>query len=130
MPQCKFHKQNGQTCQAHAMRGSGFCFSHNPKARARKRAAVAKGGRNRRRPTKAAAPSTKASVKTIEDVQHLLFQSLEELRNGVLDGEFARSIGCLAGVATKVFESVEMERRVKKLESGAKSVAAPMGGIS
>ena len=110
------------------MRGYEFCFSHNPKADARKRAAVAKGGRNRRRPTRAAAPSKFATVKTIEDVQHLLFQSLEELRNGVLDGEFARSIGYLAGVATKVFEAVEMERRVKKLEVHALSLAERMGG--
>lgn len=109
------------------MRGFEFCFSHNPKADARKRAAVAKGGRNRRRSTRAATPSKTASVKTIEDVQHLVFQSLEELRNGLLDGEFARSIGYLAGVTTKVFEAVEMERRVKRLEVDATRVAARLG---
>ena len=93
------------------MRGFEFCFSHNPKADARKRAAVAKGGRNRRRPTRAAVPSKKATVKTIEDVQHLLFQSLEELRNGVLEGDIARSVGYPSGFATTVFDSGRVELR-------------------
>jgi len=101
------------------MRGTELCISHNPAATDLKRAAVTKGGRNRRSVSRAPQPAERAAVATISDVQGLLFRTLEELRNGVLDAELARAVGYIAGVATKVYEAVALERRVTKLEEGA-----------
>jgi hypothetical protein len=101
------------------MRGAKLCISHNPAAADLKQAAVSKGGRNRRSASRAPQPSKAVAVATISDVQALLFRTLEELRNGVLDAELARAVGYVAGVASKVYEAVELEGRVARLEEGA-----------
>ncbi|MCH7591801.1 MAG: hypothetical protein IH989_03335 [Planctomycetes bacterium] len=67
-------------------------------------------------PKRAFRPRKPITVQTIDDVGRLLFRKLEELRNGVLDADLARSIGYLAGVTTKVVETVDLGRRVRALE--------------
>ena len=116
MPQCEYRKQDGKQCRAKAMRGVGLCVSHNPAAAKLKRAAASKGGRNRKVSKRASRPAKSIVVSTIEDVGELLFRTLEELRNGVLDADLARSIGYLAGVTAKVVETVDLRRRVRALE--------------
>ena len=116
MPQCKFRKQDGKRCRAHAMHTAKFCISHNPKAKELKKAATAKGGRNRRTFNRAAKPSKNTAVRCIEDVKALLFQTLEDLRNGTLNTDLARAVGYLAGVTAKVVETVQLEKRIDDLE--------------
>lgn len=116
MAQCEYRKQDGKRCRAKAMRGVRLCVSHNPAAAKLKRAAARKGGRNRRVPKRATRPAKAIAVRTIDDVGGLLFKTLEELRNGVLDADLARSIGYLAGVTAKVVETVDLGRRVRALE--------------
>ena len=125
MPQCKFRKQDGQRCRAKAMHGAGLCISHNPAAAKAKRAAVRKGGRNRRTPKRATRPDRTVTVQTMDDVQRLLFRTLQELRNGKLDADMARSIGYLAGVTAKVVETADLYLRVEKIEAGVTAQAEP-----
>ena len=106
------------------MRGAGLCISHNPAAAKAKRAAVRKGGRNRRTPKRAAKPDRTVTVQTMDDVQRLLFRTLEELRNGKLDADMARSIGYLAGVTAKVVETAELSLRVEKVEAAVAATQA------
>ncbi len=98
------------------MRKAKFCISHNPKAKELKKAATAKGGRNRRTFNRAAKPSKNTAVRCIEDVKALLFQTLEDLRNGTLNTDLARAVGYLAGVTAKVVETVQLEKRIDDLE--------------
>ena len=116
MPQCQFDKQDGKRCRARAMRGAGLCFSHNPAAGESKRAAVRKGGKNRRVPKLASAPAQLVHLRTIQDVQELLFRTLGDLRNGAIDVEIARTLGYVAGVTAKLVESVDFDRRIRELE--------------
>ena len=109
------------------MRGAKLCISHNPDAADLKRAATRKGGRNRRAPQRTSRPAKPVAVRKIEDVQKLLFRTLEELRNGLIDADVARSVGYLAGVAAKVFESVELDRRVTRVEEAAMEVSERLG---
>lgn len=99
------------------MRGSTFCFSHNPAAADRKRAATSKGGRNRRPPRRAPLAKPHTPVKSLSDVEALVLRSLSEFRSGLIDSEVARTVGYLATVAVKIAESVSIERRVEELES-------------
>lgn len=98
------------------MRGQPYCFSHNPATKRAKKKAVAKGGRNRRTPSRASPPQDEASITSIQDVRDLLFRTLAEVRNGKLDAVLARTIGYIAGVAAKVTETAELDQRVQKLE--------------
>ena len=81
-----------------------------------KKAAVAKGGRNRSTPKRLCTPTSRVKVAEINDVQALLFRTLQELRNGEIDAEMARAVGYVAGVTTKVHEAIGLEQRVHELE--------------
>ena len=109
------------------MRGAGLCISHNPAAAKAKRAAVRKGGRNRRTPRRATRPVRLVTVQTMDDVQRLLFRTLEELRNGKLDADMARSVGYLAGVTAKVVETADLSLRVDKVEAAVAATQAETG---
>ena len=49
--------------------------------------------------------------------QKLLFRTLGELRDGTLAADIARTVGYLAAVTARVTETVELDRRVDRLES-------------
>ena len=95
---------------------SGSASRNSPATRKAKREAVAKGGRNRRTPRRAAAPRKLLEVSSLQDVQGLLYRTLAEVRNGVLDADLGRTIGYLAGVAAKVAETAELDDRVRQVE--------------
>jgi len=122
MPQCEYRKQTGQRCRAKAMRGVTLCVSHNPDAVELKRAAVAKGGRNRKVPKRALRPQQPVRINSLDDVGALLLSTLEDLRNGKLDADLARSIGYLAGVTAKVLETVDLSQRVRALEESLAAI--------
>ena len=116
MPQCKYRKQDGNRCRAHAMRKAKFCISHNPKARELKRAATAKGGRNRKTLNRAPKPPEAVAIRNIGDVRDMLLRTLEDLRNGRVDSDLARAVGYLAGVTAKIIETADLEPQLQKLE--------------
>lgn len=116
MSQCEFRKQNGERCRAHALRGRSLCISHDPKAAAMKKAAVVKGGQNRRVPVRVVATGGPVQIQTIEDVQAVSFQAIQALCNGTIPVDTARTLGYLASVACRIFETVELARRVEALE--------------
>lgn len=97
------------------MKGARFCFSHNPEAAARKRAAVAKGGRNRRVPELAPAGREPVKIESVNDLQRVLFTTMAAVCNGRLDANVARTIGYLAGMAAKVTEVVDLAAEVDEL---------------
>lgn len=97
------------------MRRARLCFSHNPAASGLKREAVRKGGRNRRVPQRALPPEVATSINSVQDVQALLYRVLADTREGKLDADLARTLGYVAGVAAKVAETADLERRVAEL---------------
>jgi len=115
MAQCEFHKQDDSACSAKAMRGAKYCFSHNPAAAARKRAAVTKGGKNRRTAHKVNQPPAATAINSVTDVQTLMFKTLADFRNGLIDDTAAKTIGYLGGVAVKVAETVGLAQRLEEL---------------
>jgi len=42
--QCTYIKTDNSQCQAHAMKESQFCFTHNPNTQEERRLAVIRGG--------------------------------------------------------------------------------------
>lgn len=97
------------------MRGAKFCFSHNPAAATKKRAAVTKGGKNRRTARKVNQPPAATTINSVADVQALMFKTLADFRNGLIDDTAAKTIGYLGGVAVKVAETVGLAQRLEDL---------------
>ncbi|QAV11855.1 hypothetical protein EB820_19570 [Brevibacillus agri] len=55
-------------------------------------------------------------VQSASDVKRLLNNTINELRNGEIDSKSANSIGYLANILLKVFETEEVIQKVKELE--------------
>lgn len=110
---CKFIKPNGKQCNANAMIGSKFCFSHNPKSKKDKLAAVIKGGSSLRKNHALLPP---VDLNNPRDVANLLAKAINETRSGLLQLKIANSIGYLSGHLIKALEVADLEERLSKLE--------------
>ncbi|MFC1627456.1 hypothetical protein ACFL18_02810 [Patescibacteria group bacterium] len=115
---CKFIKSGGSKCQANSMRGSDYCFSHNPDTKTEKRLAVLKGGLANKKSYLGFEP---VEVKTLEDIKSLLSKTI----NWVVTGQVhcnnpAGSIGFLARCFLDVYEKTEINKRLDDLEKQVK----------
>jgi len=119
MAKCKSKTASGQPCQAQAITGSDFCFTHDPASAAARQAARKQGGlRNRVGHSDGA--NLPAQVKTIDDVLKILDYALQEalpLENSVQRGRLLVSI---AGAFTEAIRAGELENRLAALEAALK----------
>ena len=113
MGNCKAIKQNGEQCLAKAMKGSDYCFTHNPKMKEEKRLAVVKGGLNSKRVRLNLKP---LNVRTPYEAGTLLEDTLNRVRSGEMPPNIANSIGYLTGVMIKAYEASKLEQRLIDLE--------------
>ncbi len=113
--QCQYIKQDKVQCNAHAMTGTQYCFTHNPASQADKRAAVQNGGRAPK-PRKEAKPLAPLSVKSVAEVIALMEDTINRTRTEPFTHQKANSVGYLANVSLKALEAGELEARVEALE--------------
>lgn len=113
MANCKFIKSNKEQCQANAMKGSKFCFTHNPETKEAKQIAVTRGGRS---PKKNYNPLTPVEITDNKSVVNLLIATVNEVRAGEIDLRVANCIGFLSGHLLRALEISELEGRVETIE--------------
>ena len=114
MSDCKFIKPDGEQCRAKAMKGSDYCFTHNPDMQTEKHLAVVKGGLNSKRVKLDLEP---LSIKTPQEVSMLLEDTINKVRSGEIPPNIANTIGYLAGHALKALEASNLDQRVEMVES-------------
>ena len=108
---CQAVKKNGQPCSARAVR-NGYCFGHVPDLEATRREARRRGGFA----TSKSARASKLLPARLRPVAELLEKALEEVHEGQLDPRVGTAMASLAGALVKVFQTGEMEERLRKLE--------------
>lgn len=109
--QCIYIKSDGGQCNAKPIKGSQYCFSHNPDTKIEKHLAVVKGGLNSK---KVNLNLTPLSIKEDKEVAHLLEDTINGVRSGEIPPNIANTIGYLAGHALK---AIELARYADKVES-------------
>lgn len=113
--QCSFIKQDGTQCNANAMRGLDFCYTHNPDISDKeKREAKQRGGQNR-----AVAISEPLPVLPIaepNDAVLLIADTINRVRAGELDIRVANCLGFLSDKLLKAFEVSKLNDRVEIIE--------------
>ena len=114
MSDCKFIKPDGEQCRAKAMKGSDYCFTHNPDMQIEKHLAVVKGGLNSKRVKLDLEP---LSIKTPQEVSMLLEDTINKVRSGEIPPNIANTIGYLAGHALKSLEMTDLKDKVTELEA-------------
>lgn len=108
-------KINGKQCGANALRGSQFCYHHDPKiSQEEKRKVQVKGGQNRKQIV--SNPLDPMEIVNAGDISSLIADTINQVRVGEIDCRVANTIGYLAGVALKAFEISSIEKRLEKIE--------------
>ena len=118
---CKSKTTNGQACQAQAIKGSQFCFIHDPASGKARALARKRGGERNRIPHTGDASKIPASVRTIDDVLAVLDYALAEsmpLENSVQRG---RLIVAICGAFIEAIKTGELESRLAAIESALKA---------
>lgn len=111
--QCKYIKKNGELCNARPIKGSDYCFSHNPDTKKEKHLAVVKGGLNSRKVNLDLKP---LSIKTAQEVSTLLEDTINGVRGGEIPTRIANTIGYLAGHALKALELAKYADKIETVE--------------
>lgn len=118
---CKAKTTNGQPCQAQAITGSKFCFTHDPASGAARAKARKAGGQRNRTPHAGNPENIPAKVRTIEDVLTVLDYSLAEtlpLENSIQRG---RLLVAICGAFIEAIKTGELESRLAAIESALKA---------
>lgn len=113
LKRCKFLKPDGTRCKAWAMTDSDFCFTHNPEMKEAKKEAVIRGGKS---PKKNYNPLEPIEIKDNKDVVKLIAQTINEVRQGIIDVRVANCIFYGSGQLIKALEIADLERRIEEIE--------------
>jgi hypothetical protein len=108
---CKATRADGRPCQG-APLASGFCFAHDPQLKEQRQAGNEQGGRHKAR----TARLQRLVPQGIRPVLDRLVTALEETNEGRLDPRTASAMAALAGSIVKVYELVELDQRLERLE--------------
>lgn len=111
--QCRGRRRDGQQCQGRAG-PSGYCFAHDPALAGRRQSGNRQGGQNKARTTRMA----KLVPSSLKPMLAELFDALDEVHRGDLPPNVATAMASLAGAITRVYESTEIEGRLRALEGG------------
>lgn len=112
---CEFIKKDGQKCEAYAVKGTGFCYFHNPDiSDEEKREAQTNGGANRALTLKKPLPVL--PIAKPEDAVLLIADTINRVRAGTLDIRTANCLGFLSDKLLKAFETSRLNDRVEIIE--------------
>lgn len=117
--QCNYFKESGARCEAAALKGGGFCFSHEPQAKEAHHEASVKGGST---PKKSNLDLPPVSIKTVHDIVTVLEDTVNLVRSGEMPTNTANCICYISGVILKAIQVSDIEGRLEVVEGilGAK----------
>lgn len=116
---CKYIGSNEEKCNANAMRGRDFCFSHELSMVEERQQAVKRGG-YAPKPRKGASQLTPIAIKSVGDILTLLEDTLNRVRTEPMTHQKANCIGYLSGIALKALEQNNLEIRLEAVEHAIK----------
>jgi len=114
--QCKATRRDGERCEAWAIGGGDFCWTHEPSVAAERKAARSKGGHARHGRQLAVSQGDPVALGSVADVVAVVERALCDLQRLENSVARARAIGYLAGVAIRALEVSELEARITALE--------------
>lgn len=113
---CHGRTNQGKPCRMAPLRGSVYCFNHDPAKRQAQAQARRAGGLARHTPHAGNLETIPADVQTIDQARGILNYALQELL--VMDNGIARARALIAlfDSFVKAFEIGELEKRIAALE--------------
>jgi len=116
MSECKAIRSDGTPCRGYAVRGSEFCFFHDPE----KRTAVIEAGRKggARRPIEL----PEGEPLDPDRIRGIIAYFLEAIAGGSVDARTAHALGYVLRVDNRVHETQCLEQRLCELEELVKEM--------
>jgi len=112
---CNHTKENGETCEAYAIKDSDFCYFHNPDIDdEEKREAQSNGGKTKALTLKE--PLPELALGKPSDAVLLIADTISRVRAGTLDIRTANCLGFLSDKLLKAFEVSQLNDRVEVIE--------------
>lgn len=112
---CEFIKPDGQNCEAYAVKGTSFCYFHNPDiSDEEKKEAQTNGGANRALTLKEPLPVL--PIAQPNDAVLLVADTINRVRAGKLDIRTANCLGFLADKLIKAFEASQTNDKLERIE--------------
>ena len=114
---CKALTRAGARCQAYAIKGSVFCYWHDPAQAKARTAARAKGG-HARHGRKIGSTGRRGGVRITcaADTLPVVADAINDLLGLEVSISRSRAIGYLAGVVCNVYETTDLTERIEGLE--------------
>ena len=112
---CAQTKSDGSPCRTRPLKGSRYCFFHDPSKAEERRSAGRKGGEKGKIATLSSL-TPDIQLDSAQDVVRLIAETISQVRRGDIDPRIANAVGYLSGVALKAREQGELEDRLKTLE--------------
>jgi hypothetical protein len=114
---CEHKKLNGQRCKANALRNERFCFFHAPAKTRERQQAQSAGGSSRSQKMTVLPPGTEERcLLSPTDVCHLLGDTINQVRCGLMDPRIANTVGYLAGTLLRGLEHGQLDDRLTRIE--------------
>jgi hypothetical protein len=104
---CKATKKDGSPCPAPILAGAEFCFTHDPDRAEERKAASARGGRNRSNIVRL----RNLAPPRLLPIYDKLEQALEEVHSGRLSPAQATAMAQLARALAAILQASELEER-------------------
>ncbi|MFC1918222.1 hypothetical protein ACFLXH_06200 [Chloroflexota bacterium] len=117
--QC-LHEENGKKCQAYVIKGSEYCFFHDPGSAKKRAEGRKKGGFNRR--ILKSNQHEYHPIKTVNDVNAILESAINEACSLESSQSQLRTVGYLCHIALKGQELGNLEERVNDIEEKYKKM--------
>jgi len=112
---CTYIKPDGERCNANAMSGTNYCFTHNPDINDQEREQARTRGGQARALT-LAKPLPLLAINEPEDAVRLVIDTISRVRAGELDIKTANCIGFLTDKLLKAFELSRLKDRIELVE--------------
>ena len=110
---CKAQTKYGKRCKARAIKGSDYCFAHEP-ALAEQRAKWRREGGHAS--SKKAVLEETAALESPEEIKKLLARAIQAVQRGDMDPRTANALARLCSLQLKAIRQTEIVRRLDELE--------------
>lgn len=116
MAYCIAKTKAGKDCTAQQMRGTSYCYRHNPDIPEADKIEASVAGGKRRQVLTNADPVT---LRDVNSIVGLIESNINSVRTGKLDPSVSNAVVQNLGILLKVYELAIVDSRVRKLEQQA-----------
>ena len=113
---CTYTKRDSSRCTSFAMKGSDFCYRHNPDiSDDDKLIASSKGGKKAAKPEFIETPLPEIKIEKMQDVVTLLADTINNMRSGKISQKSGTSIGYLAFIMMMAMDKAKEEKEQEEI---------------